>query len=448
MLKRTPLATLNKPYLFLSTLVCGNNGEMIEVEGRLDHDVLRRALEVVIARHPVLNSRLEWNLFSVRRVEGEDLGPVDLRIERHGHLDDVELRERMIANIWDEPLPLLTGRPFRVHLIELPARSILQVITTHVWADARTVHRLCWDVAECYTALAEDHEPSREPIEVSSRDSEWLVQPAMPRSRTYYWGAAIRLLLGELITTAHGLKLPRKRGRNDFRKIELGSAFLTDLKAAAKARRTTVHGLITAAVARACRQHDLAHGRKPGRTHQLIDMFSLRPFAREDATHLADTMVVPFGTRVNTGDDDETVIRKTTAALERWKKGEIFGELFRQRLYALIALPSPKRLATALLTRFVVRGNVICTNPGPTPYEFDRLGSNRVSDFYGYSQLFPPGRIMCIFSTFRGRLRLCVLFDRNAFPEGVEAAFINPLLAQLDALIETSRPRAVEIAAE
>jgi hypothetical protein len=119
----------------------------------------------------------------------------------------------------------------------------------------------------------------------------------------------------------------------------------------------------------------------------------------------------------------------------RWKEGEIFAELFRQRLYAIIAWPFPKWIPTAIVTRYITRGNILCTNPGPIPYEFDRLGPVPVTDFYGFSQMFPPGRIMLVFTTFRGSLRLGVMFDRDAFPEGVETAVVDPLIRHLSDLI-------------
>jgi hypothetical protein len=434
------LSTLNMPFVFLSTLVNGNSCEIIELDGRLDHDVLRQAIAAAVRRHPVLNSRLRRRFLAYYWEEAENELPIDLRIEQDSGDGPAALHRRLMDNIWAEPLDLYNGRPARFHLTETQqGRSYLQLVTTHVWSDARAGYCLANDIATAYTALAEGRVPDMVRVDLSDRESTRILMGQAPESSWAYRFKALRCILRDLVANDRGLMLPRRRrGRTDTMKLELGADLLDRLRQGARQQGVTVHALLSTAMVRACQAQNVAKAggsaTEGGGIYRLLDLFSLRGYAREDAGDLYDTMVVPFCVRIDGSQSDDDMIADVARELERLKRGEIFTELFRQELYCLSAAMLPKRFATALVTRLIAKGNVVVTNPGPIPYAIDRFGAVPVADFHSFSQLFPPGRVMCIFSTFRQRLRLIVVYDTACFAD-IEQEFVRPFLMQVDRIV-------------
>lgn len=430
------LSALNETFLFLAGTVNGNSCEVLELDQAPDLALLERALQAAMARHPALCSRLrrrgldtQWEV-----VDGPE-SPVAVQWHELREADAEACREHLLANVWDRPLDLERERPARFHVTTTDHGAILQLVTSHVWSDARAGYRFANDICEAYTAIADGVAPDTSPIDIAERDSDSLLADAQGTRADAYRRQSLRLLREELSGGSCGLRLPRRRGRNDLCRIDLGERFLTELRMAARRRKATVHGLITAALVRACRDHDRAHGIERPRIHQIHDMFSLRRFAGEAAMELYDTFVIPFDVRLSTGDDVDELINKAMGALDGLKAGGVFAEYHKLRWLLRAVRVLPRRAAVRLLTGYLISGNVICTNPGPIPYPIERLGAIAVRDFYSFSQLFPPGRVMCVFNTFRRRLRLTVIYDRAAFPEGIEAELTDSLLRHLREIV-------------
>lgn len=442
------LTPLNETFLFLAQAVNGNSCEVLELDEAPDPALLERALQAAMARHPALCSRLrrrgldtQWEV-----VDGPE-SPVSVHWHELRDADAEACQKHVLANVWSQPLDLERERPARFHVTTTDRGAILQLVTSHVWSDARAGYRFANDVCETYTAIAEGVAPDVTAIDIPDRDSGVLLAEAQGARADAYRRQSLRLLREELSGGTCGLRLPRRRGRNDLRRIDLGERFLADLRVAAHRRKATVHGLITAALMRACRDHDRAHGIEQPRTHQIHDMFSLRRFAGEAAMELYDTFVIPFDVRLNTGDDVDELVGKAMGALNELKAGGVFVEYHKLRWLLRGVRVLPRRAAVRLLTGYLISGNVICTNPGPIPYPIERLGAIAVRDFYSFSQLFPPGRVMCVFNTFRRRLRLTVIYDQAAFPEGIEAELTDNLLRHLREIVNAGQS-ATEVAAD
>ncbi len=421
----------NSPFLLLSGLVNGNSCEIIELDGHLDHEMLKRALAAAIARHPLLQSRLERTMTGGRWVRDQQDAPPDLRIARLATSDPEATRKRLVANIWDEPLDLTAGRPARFHLTETPDGSILQLVTHHISSDARSGYRFAHDIANAYTALSEGRMPDTTVIDCPEPPDAMALE-GQDRSTGALVARALSMIGRDLFSRAKGQLFPRRRGGSDIGKIDLGGERLAAVKRAAKRRGVTVHALLLAATVRACQAHDRARGRNDRRVYPLLDMVSLRPYAGGRADDLYDTMVVPVGIRLDGRLDDESLIRAAAAEIRRLKSGDVFAELWRQKLYGWSAAPLPKNFATRLVLAFLIKGNIICSNPGPIPYEIERFGPVAVRDFWSFSQLFPPGRVTFTFSTYRDRLRMIMVHDPVAFPDGEIEDFARTLISALD----------------
>lgn len=434
-----PLSALNLPFYYLSLAVSGNSNEILELDGVPEEALLRQALQAAVARHPTLNSRIrQWGGWAFwRQVKAHE--PIVLHWHDFTNADDNTLHKHLLGNIWDNSFNLQKERPVRFHLTVTARGSILQLITSHVWEDARAGYRLSYDICQAYSALFEGKEPNLQPINIYNRNSDRLLAKAMKGKQKLYRQAAWKNLIADISTKATGLQLPSTRGPNDFLKIDLGHDFLTRLRRAAKTRGVTVHSLITAALIMACRDHDRANGIHEARQHQVHDLFSLRAMAEENADDLYDTMVLPFETSFSTDSGAEEVVNQAMKKLQNLKDGEIFVDYFKVRLIVKLLSWLPKRVAIPWVIRYLLTGNVLCTNPGPITYDIDCLGDIPVRDFYSFSQMFPPGRIMLVFSTFRDCLRLIVVYDQAAFANGVESEFITPLLTHLQSLIDDTR---------
>ena len=91
-------------------------------------------------------------------------------------------------------------------------------------------------------------------------------------------------------------------------------------------------------------------------------------------------------------------------------------------------MPGFARLWPALF-----KSNVFLTNPGVCPSNLPRFGDAAVIDYVTFPQLFAPADVMFVFSTFRDRLRIHVVYDEAAFGGAFRLGLLRPFLAELDA---------------
>jgi len=446
MTQARPCGTFNNPFLMLSRLVNGNSCEILELSDEPDEVLLRRALRSAMARHPILNSRLSRRAGRAEWIRLEQPPEPDLRVERLRETDPEAVRRRLVSNIWDESLDPLSGPLARFHLTLTPTGSWLQLVTHHIDSDARSGYRLAHDITMAYSALAEGREPETGELDVADLPPDRAVLRNDHRGALALTARALSFLIGDLFHGGKGLSLSGRRGETDVRKLDLGVERLQSVKRASRARGCTVHALLLTAATRACQEIEQRNGKKPGRVYPLLDLVSLRAHAGPEAMDLYDTMVVPVVQRMDGRLSDDELIAAAAARIERLKSGDAVAELWRQRLYRWVAWPFPKVLATRFLTRFVVKGNVICSNPGPVPYEIEYLGNIRVRDFWSFSQLFPPGRVAFTFSTFRDELRLIIAYDQTAFTSDEILDFGDRIVMHLDRFASEA-PKVVEPAA-
>jgi hypothetical protein len=75
------------------------------------------------------------------------------------------------------------------------------------------------------------------------------------------------------------------------------------------------------------------------------------------------------------------------------------------------------------------------------------FGDSKIVSYTSFSQMFPPARIFFLFSGFRGKLRLNILYDENAFTaeeieQEIYASFATQLQQVLKSLGENGAPQA------
>lgn len=418
-------------YRYMSMLVNANSCEWIVLDGRLDLERLRRAARSVARRHAVLNSVQRRRGVAFYWQPWPDEKDVELRFERLPAMSDTERHRHLVNNIWREQLPLTDGRPWRLHVSEeLAGRTWLQIITTHVFTDGRSANVVARDLAHAYTAAADaardpvlspgaGPDPQRDPFKLFTADL-----PAAERCRLTL--GALAAIGRDAVAPCGKLVLPSGPvGETGVLFFDFGEATWQRVRRAGRAAGLSAHPFLLGAVLRSIESWNASRGRKT-RTLRVIDNFSLRRFSHQpDIQEIYDVFAIPYSLDFQLDADDGVLLQQIRRKLDRMKNGEVLRELFRQKLYMLSSALSPKRLATKLVTRFVVRSNVICTNIGPVPEDFDRFGSARVQEYFSFSQMFPPGELMFLFSTCRGRLRAVLLFDRNKIAEPQARALVD-----------------------
>ncbi|WP_103532404.1 non-ribosomal peptide synthetase [Streptomyces sp. SM11] len=146
-----------------------NNPAVFRLAGPVSVDALRRAADLVVARHPVLRTTFD-------EVDGEPVG----RVGPVGAADVVVRTvpaadaEAFAARAVREPFDLRTGPLFRIRLGRItPTDHILVINTHHAAVDGRSLSVLCGEISALYADPSRplpdpgappditDHDPSR-----------------------------------------------------------------------------------------------------------------------------------------------------------------------------------------------------------------------------------------------------------------------------------------------
>ncbi|MFJ1788569.1 amino acid adenylation domain-containing protein [Streptomyces anulatus] len=168
-----------------------NNPAVFRLTGPVSADALRRAADLVLARHPVLRTTFD-------EVDGEPVGrvgPVGAAdaVVRTVPAADAEAFAALAAR---EPFDLRTGPLFRIRLGRItPTDHILVVNTHHAVADGRSLSVLCGEIGALYAdpdrPLPDpgappdtiDHDPSRRASDLDGVPDLLTLPTDRPRPR-------------------------------------------------------------------------------------------------------------------------------------------------------------------------------------------------------------------------------------------------------------------------
>jgi hypothetical protein len=136
---------------------------------------------------------------------------------------------------------------------------------------------------------------------------------------------------------------------------------------------------------------------------------------------------------------DEAVLENCTRVVEEMRARDL--GMHASRLDALLRLV-PGR-AFSRIWPSIFKSNVFFTNPGVVPTRLERFGDKTVVDYVTFPQLFAPADVMFVFSTFRDRLRVLVVYDEDALGGALHGDLFAPFLTNLGALAGLDFSRAV-----
>ncbi|MES2325420.1 MAG: hypothetical protein V4633_24460 [Pseudomonadota bacterium] len=429
--EKIALSPLNMVFVNLSHVTCTNSCDSLELEGEPDRGLLRQALNACASRRLAMRSRVKRFFLRFMLVETDAAPEVPLQvIARPGEGTLDALLPDMLAQVWSRPLDLAHAPPLRAVLWVCAGRSFLQLICSHVWSDAQAGYQLTRDLADTYQALAAARTCPPGPE---------LGVAAAPPSAGLRWWQRLRYLASAACEIAGDMLhqdllwpvKPVPRGPTGMDKRAMPDAWLQRLKLAAKAQGASVHALLLTALVRASAD---AAGRAG--VFRYTDSYSLRPAYGAGSERLYDALMVPYNLRLDSRRSDRQLLADIADRISGLRAGGVMVDYYRQVIFDVCSRFLPRRLATLWAGRAIAKSNILISNPGPIPFALDSFGPHRVADYFSYPQLFPPGRALLLFSTFRNVPRLIVMFDTHAFPEGIEQGLIAPYLRQLDRLLD------------
>ncbi len=449
-----PLSTLNTLFLFLAELVNGNSCEMIVINGDVDAVILGQAMQDVVAAHPHLRTHIVKK--GRRYYKAPVSEPLQIPIEKRCFTGGADELNRFLSdNIWcTPPVDVFKGPPLRIVLTQAGRQTHLQILSSHVWSDAKAGYALMNDIVEAYTCRMEGRQPQLSQRENCGLDFDESLQARLAAiGRVYSRKVVLKSLYHDLFHSG-GSTTVKRADRYQSRFITTGigdNAFMRQLKQASKAAGVTIHSFLVAALTRALHQHDERLGSDKSH-YRLHDMLSLRDHV-DGFEEIYDCCVLPFDFDCNWHPASDARLVSNSHTLAEIKQGRIFDEYFKVRFMLDLLHYLPRPLASRLALRYLVNGNVLCTNPGIIPFDYPRMAKAPVTDFYSFSQVFPPGHLMFVFTTFRQSFRLATVYNEFAVTAAEVQTIINDVVTELHCMIAESalkqsvaEPRLVSIA--
>jgi len=429
------LSPLNLLYHMLSSRVDPNSCDVVILDGHLDHGVLKQAIARALRCHPQLSSHVvHRGGKSFWRVPPDEL-PIDFRVQPLPKDTPGAVDAALVANIWNEPLPIASGRPIRFHLIETPRRSYLQTIHTHLYADATSCYTLTDHVAESYAAIVDGRPWQQGPVDVEDRGVRALLTRRLStRERLMGKLGGAMLSLPDFLSEDGGLALPEgPPGPRAFARAVLDPRRTSGLVAAARERKSTLHSLVKLAFLRAADRFNRTR-RGASRPLRVWDFFSLRQLAPPQAAGLYDCLAIIYPVTMDPRWSDTEALAAFKDQLQRLRGGEVIAHV--ERLQWLFDVFGPALPLEWLATAWphIFKSNVFLTNPGVCPSRLEAFGGVPVVDYVTFPQLFHPARVMFVLSTFRDHLRILAIYDRSSFADDFTTALFEPFLAELGCL--------------
>ncbi len=423
-----PAHALSLPFLVLGQQINPSSCDVVELEGSLDARLLTEAVRRATRRHPVLAGEFQHQRFGKVWTPKPFFEP-KIRFLRLVKYDPALVQRVVLDNAWLGPT---SSELVRVFVIEAGKRTFFQICSPHGCTDARAGARLAQDIADSYTALENKTPWDDSVIDVADRSLAALFPEFAGGTKALsHVASGVRMVLDSAFEKPSGLKLPSvRRGPTQLHKVKLPAQFLGRLSLQAKHLGTTVHPLLCLAVLRAREDFNRARGAR-NTPFRFVDLYNMRRHAAVDINDLYDVMVAPHVMELNAGDSDQAVIRSIQDQVSALRNGGIFASIMQKALFA--SLPLSSELLVNIGSRICAHTNIAVTNPGRVPYPLERFGSVPIVDFYNFPQLFPPCRLLLIFTTFRDELRLLVTYDEHSFPSGIDS-LVAMLRRRLDEL--------------
>jgi amino acid adenylation domain-containing protein len=248
-----PLSYNQQALWFASKLdpIAYNLAYGFRLRGALEPELLKRALALLVARHPVFRTTFSETESEPRRVVH---GRMDFEFHHveAARLDEAAMLQRLYSDA-ARPYDLQHGPVLRSALYDRgPGEHVLLLTAHHLLLDGGSLGLLLQDLQRLYSAVARGNEgdlrppPTRDYGEFVQWQSEWLASAEAERARTWW--------REQLAGCPPLLNLPTDRprpARQSFRQhthlLRLDETLAQALGALAKAEGTSLYALLLAA---------------------------------------------------------------------------------------------------------------------------------------------------------------------------------------------------------
>lgn len=400
---------------------------VLDFEGPLDGDRLRRALRLLLDAEPVLGCRFVPRFVFPywQRLAPEELEQATLLREIEA---DAEAREAATADFLGEAMAAEAGPRIAALWLRGGPGDRLALKVHHQAADAGGVKELLYRLAGIYRALADN--PDHAPIPRLGTRSLWQIYgPLLPGALLGLLHCMVRDLSDAMFPIKH-LQLPmgdRMEGPPRFELLHLPAARIAAIRRSAP--EATVNDLICAGVLRSLVRVAGWNGRDTLRMWGTVDLRRYLPDGCADGLcNLSGFMYQNLGTEL--GDDYANTLARVKAVTDRIKTlwpglGYPVGTVLNQGL-----------VPTAVVARVsaLLRGHLlswmppVLTNMGAIDDSAMDFGAPGLTDVrLVVPASHPPGLIMGL-SGFRGAITV----SAGHFPSALPTATLQALLAAID----------------
>lgn len=430
------LTHLNLNYILWGKLMNSHSAEIIQLSGDIDFGLLKQAINIAVNKQPVLQCCIKPGRFAYHWQPLPADTPISVQRCDYSTLSDEALKQQIASHTWCRQADYTQERLIRFYLIDAGNNvSYLQSVSHHAAADAQSGFILFKDIAKIYTALTQGTPVYSDEHYIQNRDVGRVClnkQSFMQRVAIFCRG--IKAFLSKPDFAVSGLNIPDPAA-DAMRSIytdALPENLLAKLKQTAKHYNTSVHVLFVLAMIKFKQKFN---GAKDIPGFQLLDVLTLRQFSDEDVSMSYDAYSINHFKDFYTNKPDEQVIDDITSYIAGLKHGKIFEDWYQQKIWVSVFLLLPERFKKQYVAKVLddkLRSNMLISNLGVFNFDSYQFGAAEVTDFFSFPNVGGPLRLGFFFCTFRGRLKLTLVYDDRCFAKPVQESVMAPFVSVLE----------------
>jgi len=442
------LTHLNVNYILWGKLMNSHSAEIIQITGGVDFDRLKEAITIAVNKQHVLKCCIKRGVFGYHWTPLPENTPISIERCDYSDLSDQELKDKIATHTWCKQADYKKERLVRFYLIDAGDNiSYLQSVSHHVAADAQSGFLLFKDVAKIYTALTNSTpiDTTEHTINHRSVGRVYLNKlPRIERAKIFMRGIKAFLVKPGFKVSGLDVEEPKTEAMRSIYTDALPDDVLPRLKHAAKHYNTSVHVMFILAM---IKYKQAFNGSKDRNGFQLLDVLTLRQFSDEDVSMIYDAFSINHFMDFDTNKPDKDVIKDIDSYIVGLKEGKIFEDWYQQKLWvaSFMILPNwlrKKYVATVLDGK--LRSNMTISNLGLFNFDSYEFGKSEVTDFFSYPNVGGPLRLGLFFCTFRGRLKLTLVYDSRCFKQPIKDTIMDPFIRVIYDICESSEPKNVQ----
>lgn len=411
-----------------------------DLPGRLDETRLRRAIDCLLDRAPVLKCRLERGFWRDRFVPMEDLDREALLVV--DECADAADKSRVTDRIVDTVLDIEKGPGVRLHYLHGDGSSRLILHLHHLFADGRGMVNLMTELARIYTRL--EQEPDYRPeVPLETTRGLWQIVRRLTLKNWLLMGASafVEQILKSLVTPGQLEPLAMDKnpaitgrlGRARHLCIVIDASAVDGIKRWCRALDAKVNDFLMTAVMVAIARWNREAGTPAAKYLPLVFAADMR---RRWAPGAGPVANLSTAHRFWLKKDEISGFESTARIIKRRIDGMKSLGLGLDGIAAVLSLGwIPTGLARVLFkpvfsymakTMFHASG---LTNIGPIPDEAGRFGKDVVAGRCSIIvPIFPAKNVLFSATTYRNNITLEMSYDGAGLSDEAARAFKELLL--------------------